>query len=176
MEKIIVNREEFDLVKFMENYIKDINKFLLNRNGEREKIYLVDREGKFYSVDDNKIKDLFNEEVEIYLPVTTAVYDEMTMLNGDEVDLNEGLGAEYIEGLCYVPSSGRLIDIGDLKVSINTRVGLLLEIKKGIINFKLVQGTVDRELNLQNFSNIQNFGIVEIEVKKYLDYYVMKNK
>lgn len=176
MEKIMLNREEFDLVRFIHSYIKDINKFLLDRRGKREKIYLVDKDGEFSSLEDEMIQDLLGKDVMIYLPVTTAVYDEMTILNGDEVDLNEGLGAEYIEGLCYIPSSGRLIDIGDLKVSINTRVGLLLDIKKGIINFNLIQGRVDRDLNLQEFNEIQNFGIVEIEIKKYLNYYVTKKE
>lgn len=176
MENIALSKEEFDLVGFIHSYIKDINKFLLDRRGKREKIYLVDKDGEFSNLKDEMVQDVLGKDVIIYLPVTTAVYDEMTMLNGDEVDLNEGLGAEYIEGLCYVPSSGRLIDIGDLKVSINTRVGLLLDIRKGIITFKLVQGRVDRDLNLQEFNEIQNFGIVDIEIKKYLSYYVIKKE
>lgn len=165
------NEEEFNIKNFIKEYKKDLTKYLINRKAITEKIYEVD-------LKNNEIKEeleletlntaLNKKHIELYLPITTAVYDDMVIINGDEVDLNEGLGAEYVEGLTYMPTYGRMIDIGDLNISINGRVGLIISINEENIILSLAEGKVDKDLNLKQFKSILNAGIVSIEIEKYI--------
>lgn len=171
MNNLSYKKDNFKLENFIKKYKEDLNLNLVNFNGKKEKPYNISVEKNLILEINEDLSEL-NEGLEIYLPITTAVYDDMKIINGDEVDLNEGLEAEYVEGFSYMPTSGRMIDIGEVEVSTESRVALLLNINKDEINIALLQGKVDKNLNLIGFKKILNAGIVSIEIVKYLEQFI----
>lgn len=157
--------KDFDIEKFLDGYKKD-----LISNLSKEKIYIVDLEKKeiLKEIIYSELTENYLNDNSIYLPITTAIYDDMKLLNGDEVDLNEGLEAEYVEGFAYMPTSGRMIDIGDLEVSLRKEAALIINKDKDFYSIILVEGTLNKNHQLESYRPIKNGGIVEVEMRKYI--------
>ncbi|MGL4742378.1 MAG: hypothetical protein ACRC41_16555 [Sarcina sp.] len=73
-----------------------------------------------------EFETLINSKQKIYFPFVDSFDSFVTAVNGIDFDLDEGLEPEWLEGVGYVESSSRLVDIGDLTISSYNIPGFIL--------------------------------------------------
>ncbi|MGL5820248.1 MAG: hypothetical protein ACRCYE_01280, partial [Sarcina sp.] len=71
-------------------------------------------------------ENLIEDKEKLYLPFVDSFDSFVTCVNGLDFDLDEGLEPEWLEGIGYIQSNERLVDIGELTVAFNNIPGFIL--------------------------------------------------
>lgn len=126
--------KEIDLKYVVETYKQGALNLLRNKaiKAFDGKILIIDE--KFYIKEKVDIDKLNVERIEnflsdgefLYFPFVDSFDSFVTAINGIDFDLDEGLEPEWLEGVGYVQSSERLVDIGDLTISPSNTPGFII--------------------------------------------------
>lgn len=120
---------------------------------------------KEHNLNNFDLKKCLKEGGKIYLPFVSAFESYVKCVNGSQFDLDEGLEADWIEGIGYVDSGMRFIDVGNFTISKNNLVGFMIEKKK--CGYEVLIG--EYILGSTKIEKIKNTGLLGIEINNFLN-------
>lgn len=164
-----------DLNKMVPSYKDGILNIIKNRSVKA-------LEGEILEIDSNRnVKNIiafndYNEElvkeklengVELYFPFVSGFDAYVLTVLGEGFDLDDGIEADWLEGIGYVPTGGRTIDIGELSISYKNLVGFTVRIINGEYQVKVAEYIKGSN----NIKYIENAGLLGKDIEKFISLY-----
>lgn len=164
--------KNLDLYNFIESYKVGIDNILRTKSVKvlENTFYILSELLKIEeSIDINtlskeSLESLLDEKKIVYLPFVGGFDSYVTCVNGSEFDLDEGMENDWIEGVGYIPSGSRIIDVGEFTVSYRNLAGFILTKKNDIYQVTIAEylkGEISaKEINVA--------GLLGMEIKSFI--------
>ena len=152
VEKIVKNKKR----KYLEGEV-----LVLNNKSKIDYIYKAD------TLDIEKINYEVDNGKAIYFPFVSGFDGEIITIAGEEFDLDAGIDFDYIEGMGYMPTSERIMDVGEFSISAKNLVGFILfkEDEYKIEIGQWIKGSNDIKI-------IKNSGFIKKDIDKFIKNYI----
>ncbi|WP_066869158.1 hypothetical protein [Clostridium mediterraneense] len=164
-----------DIESLLEDYKNSVEKII--KDGKRkylesEVLELSDKSKvdyiyKAHTLDVGKINNQLNKGKAIYFPFVSGFDGEIITIVGEEFDLDVGIDFDYIEGMGYMPTSERIMDVGELSISAKNLVGFILSKDN---EYKIEIGQWIKGSN--NIKIVKNAGFIKKDIDKFIENYI----
>lgn len=166
-----LNKMILDYKSGIFNIIK--NKSVKALEGE---ILEVDESGNIKNINafDNyteaNIKSMLENGQRVYFPFVSGFDSYVLTVLGEGFDLDDGLEADWLEGIGYVPTAGRTIDVGEFTISYRNLVGFILYSIDGEYKVEVAEYIKGSD----KIKYIQNSGLLGKDIEKFVSLYKIK--
>ena len=168
-----MNIKNLDLYNFIDSYKKGVENILRNRSVKslEGEVLIVSKEldvKKEYKISElsfEEIKSFLENKEILYLPFVSGFDSYVIAVSGAEFDLDEGIEPEWLEGVGYIPSGSRMVDIGDYTISYKNLAGFMIE--KLDSEYKILFAEIIKGNN--KIKEVINAGLLGIEIKAFVE-------
>lgn len=162
-----------DLYNFLDSYKRGIENILKTRSFKvlENEFYLLSESLKVNDIlslsnlNQDSLKNLLEDKKIIYLPFVGGFDSYVRCVNGSEFDLDEGMDNDWIEGVGYIPSGSRIIDVGDFTVSYKNIAGFIFTKENNIYKVRIAEYLKGQT----SVKEIINSGLLGIEIKNFIE-------
>ncbi|MGL4450185.1 MAG: hypothetical protein ACRCTZ_03200 [Sarcina sp.] len=162
-----------DLYNFIVNYKIGIENILKNKSVKalENEFYVlselleIEEVLKLDNLNKESIENYLNDKKVIYLPFVGGFDSYVTCVNGSEFDLDEGLENDWVEGVGYIPSGSRIVDVGEFTISYRNLAGIILMNQNNICNFKIGEYLKGEKV----IKEVKNTGLLGMEIKEFIE-------